>query len=302
MSNIEFVAEFTTNHMGNLNVLLKMAEEAAKAGATFIKMQKKEVGSFYSQEKLNLPYKSPYGKTYRDYRSLFEFTDEDYIRFGKKCDELNIEWFSTVQDIPSLEWMLKYDLRMYKIASSNAMNKELIDGVRASVPKDKEIVVSVAGRTIEEISWIANQFVDYKLNILHCIAEYPCKNENLKLGNIEVLVNEFASDNIKIGYSGHEEGVLPSLAAIDRGAKMIERHFCLSRHSFVHHIECSLEPDEFQYMVNASKEGDLKDLYLKYLPPISFESNFRMSKQEKSFLLEQTYSHQYIDPVAGVKL
>ena len=64
--------------MGNLNVLLKMVEEAAKAGATFIKMQKKEVESFYSSEKLNMPYNSPYGKTYREYRSLVEFSDEDY--------------------------------------------------------------------------------------------------------------------------------------------------------------------------------------------------------------------------------
>ena len=36
----EFIAEFTTNHMGNLNVLLRMVEEAAACGATYIKMQK----------------------------------------------------------------------------------------------------------------------------------------------------------------------------------------------------------------------------------------------------------------------
>ena len=55
------VAEFTTNHMGNLNVLLRMVEEAKRAGATIIKMQKKDVETFYSQEKLNGKFESPYG-------------------------------------------------------------------------------------------------------------------------------------------------------------------------------------------------------------------------------------------------
>ena len=46
-----FVAEFTTNHMGNLNLLLKMAESAKYAGADYIKMQKKNVETFYTKEK-----------------------------------------------------------------------------------------------------------------------------------------------------------------------------------------------------------------------------------------------------------
>ena len=65
-----FVAEFTTNHMGNLNVLLRMVEGAAAAGCSLIKMQKKDVDSFYSAEKLASPYESPYGKTYGDYRQI----------------------------------------------------------------------------------------------------------------------------------------------------------------------------------------------------------------------------------------
>ena len=49
----DFVAEFTTNHMGNLNVLLRMVERAVWAGCSYIKMQKKDVESFYSKEKLD---------------------------------------------------------------------------------------------------------------------------------------------------------------------------------------------------------------------------------------------------------
>jgi len=63
MDGIRFIAEFTTNHLGNFNLLLKMLEKAVWAGCSAIKMQKKDVFSFYSPEKLRTPYKSPYGKT-----------------------------------------------------------------------------------------------------------------------------------------------------------------------------------------------------------------------------------------------
>ena len=84
VNRTKFVAEFTTNHMGNLNVLLRMAERAAEAGCDLIKMQKKDVESFYSQAKLDAPYESPYGHTYRDYRSIFEFGVEDFGRFDRR--------------------------------------------------------------------------------------------------------------------------------------------------------------------------------------------------------------------------
>ena len=74
---MKFTAEFTTNHLGNYNLLISMLHKAKETGATFVKMAKKDVESFYSKEKLNSPYKSPYGNSYRDYRKIFEF-DKKY--------------------------------------------------------------------------------------------------------------------------------------------------------------------------------------------------------------------------------
>lgn len=262
-----FVAEFTTNHMGNFNLLIEMAKDAKTSGANYIKMQRKDVESFYTQEKLNSEYLSPYGKTYREYRKIFEFTNEDFERFDTLCKDIGIKWFTTIQDIPSMREMLKFDLPMYKIASCNSNNKEFLAAIKANVPKDKILVISVAGRRLEDIEKIIKQFDGYKLYILHCVAEYPCLPEHLHLGNIKRLKQEFENSDIKIGYSGHETGFIPSLAAIDFGASLVERHFCKSRNSFVHHIECSLEPNEFVEMIKYSKTENLKHLYEQYLPP-----------------------------------
>ena len=89
------------------------------------------------------------------------------------------------------------------------------------------------------------------------------------------MKREFGDERIKIGYSGHETGIEPSLAAIALGAEMVERHFALSRRSFVHHIECSLEPDEYQRMVAIARS--VKDLtpYIEEAAERSARRQFR---------------------------
>lgn len=289
-----FVAEFTTNHMGNLNVLLRMVDRAAEAGCDLIKMQKKDVGTFYSREKLDASYTSPYGQTYRDYRTVFEFEREDFARFDARCRQRGVGWFATVQDPPSLEFLLGWDLPYYKVASSNARNRPLLDEVARRVPRDKGIVVSVAGCTFAEIEATLSAFPHHRVWLLHCVARYPCPPEALRLGNLDVLRRRFASERVHIGYSGHEEGLAASFAAAELGAEMIERHFCLSRHSFVHHIECSLEPAEFAELVRVVRSDEpLADRH-EELPDEAFASGFGMTPEEREFLVEQSYGRKHV--------
>lgn len=305
MKDIRYIAEFTTNPMGNFNLLMKMAERAAEAGCSLIKMQKKDVKTFYKPEKLAMKYDSPYGKTYGEYREMFEFGEEDFARFDKKCKQLGVGWFSTVQDIPSLEFLLKFDLPIFKVASTNIRNEDLLRAIVGTVPKSKEIVVSTAGATLGEINKAVEMLSGYRhLTILHCVAEYPCSYNDVKLGNIPELIRRYQSPSVDIGYSGHEEGYIPTLAAIALGAKMVERHFCVSRHSFVHHIECSLEPDEFHDMVQtveAAPDRGALTHYIDQLPEDALKCNFGMSEMERDFLIDQKYGHKYINDKAEMR-
>jgi len=291
----KFVCEFTTNHMGNLHLALRMAEKAAWAGCDYVKMQKKDVETFYTEAKLDSRFTSPYGKTYRDYRTIFEFSKEDFDRFDRKCKELGIPWFATAQDVPSLEFLLKYyDLDLYKVASTNSRNLPFLRFVAENVPKDKTIVISVGGSTLDEIEESLSIVSDHRMCLLHCVSEYPCPPEKLRLGNIEVLQKEFGDARVSIGFSGHEEGIVGTLAAVDLGATLVERHFTLSRHSFVHHIECSLEPEEYKRLIEIARSGsDLNGLYSD-LPSEAFESSFGMSVVEEDFLVRNKYGRMYL--------
>jgi N-acetylneuraminate synthase len=207
---------------------------------------------------------------------------------------MGVGWFSTVQDIPSLHFMLQFDVSTFKIASSNARNRPLLEECARVIPTTKELVISVAGSTPQQIEEALAIFPSHKIWLLHCVAQYPCPVDKLRLGNIGEMRRRFASDRVRIGYSGHEEGVTPSLAAVAMGAEMVERHFCLSRHSFVHHIECSLEPDEFRLMVDSATSPEKIEAARASLPATAFENHFGMTEREKSFLVEQTYGNRYL--------
>ena len=122
---MKFTAEFTTNHLGNYNMLISMLHKAKEAGATFVKMQKKDVESFYSKEKLNSPYKSPYGSSYKDYRKIFEFDKIQFDMFDAECKKINMPWFTTVQDELSIDFMKDYNIDIFKVASVNSYNKKI---------------------------------------------------------------------------------------------------------------------------------------------------------------------------------
>lgn len=293
------VAEFTTNHLGNLNLLMRMVDAAATAGCDLIKMQKKDVASFYSPEKLATRYDSPYGRTYRDYREVFEFDREDFLRLDEHCRARNVRWFATAQDVPSLAFLLEFHPPLIKVASCNARNVPFLKEVAVTVDPAVPLVVSVAGSTLDEIERVVDLYAGRRLWLLHCVAEYPCAPHRLRLGNIVELQRRFGGPDVSIGYSGHEVSIEASLAAVDLGAQMVERHFCLSRHSFAHHIECSLEPDEFARLVELARDPVRRRTGRAMLDPRAFDSDFGMTDVERQFLVAQTYGRDHLGNESG---
>lgn len=283
------VAEFTTNHMGNLNVLLEMVRQAKWAGADFIKMQKKNVEEFYTPEKLNSAFPSPYGHTYHDYRKIFEFNHRDFVVFDEFCREIGIKWFATGQDCDSVNFLNDFHLPFMKIASCKARDQEFLQYIDNTCNPDMGIVVSVAGAELEDIDYIVDFFEQRVVYVQQCTATYPCPPQDLYLGNIPFLKERYG-DNARVGYSGHEVGWAPTLLAAYLGAEIIERHFCLSRHSFVHHIECALEPQEFKDMVDA----------IHTLPKMA-GLKFGMKESEERFLVKGQYGTDFL-PGSGSKM
>ena len=74
---------------------------------------------------------------------------------------------------------------------------------------------------------------------MHTNSTYPSLVEDINLSCINTLKNKF---NCKVGYSGHESHVSPSVAAWVLGANYIERHITLDRSMWGSDHVASVEP------------------------------------------------------------
>ena len=73
---------------------------------------------------------------------------------------------------------------------------------------------------------------------MHCVSTYPMKPNDANLLTINSLKNRYKCD---IGYSGHENGIAISLAAVCLGISSLERHITLDRTMYGSDQSASLE-------------------------------------------------------------
>lgn len=235
------IAEVGHNHGGSVETAKQMIHAAADAGAHAVKFQKRDNATLYSQALLDQPYdnENSYGPTYGAHRDALELTADDFRALQGVAGYREVTCFSTAFDEPSAD--LLADLRMpaYKIASGSLTDLDLLTHIARI---KKPIILSTGGGTMRDIDRAVNAIVPInpELALLHCTASYPCAFEELNLRCIPVLRKEYP--NLVIGWSGHDNGIAMSVAAYVLGARIIERHFTLSRASKGTDHGFSLEP------------------------------------------------------------
>jgi sialic acid synthase SpsE len=84
------------------------------------------------------------------------------------------------------------------------------------------------------------------VSLLHCTSQYPTPYSEVNLKAMDTLLSAFGLD---IGYSDHTEGILIPVAAVARGAKIIEKHFTLDRNLPGPDHKASLEVSDLKRMV-----------------------------------------------------
>jgi len=117
-SKVFVIAEIGINHNGDINIAKELILMAKKSGCDAVKFQKRTIEIVYSEEELNKPRESPWGATQRDQKIGLEFSKKEYDEIDKFCKNINIIWFASAWDIPSLEFLDQYNLKYNKIASA----------------------------------------------------------------------------------------------------------------------------------------------------------------------------------------
>jgi N-acetylneuraminate synthase len=220
-----FIAEIGINHNGDLQVAKKLMDAAFACGWQCVKFQKRTPEICVPENQKNVLKDTPWGKiTYLEYKYKVEFGLEEYSYIDKYCKEKPILWTASVWDIPSLEFIMHYDVPFVKIPSAKLTESELLSEAAKS---GKTIMLSTGMSTIEEIDEAVNLLEKHSNGnyiLMHTNSTYPTPPEDINLSIIKFLKDRY---NCLVGYSGHEYDLEPSVIAVALGAKIIERHITL---------------------------------------------------------------------------
>lgn len=225
-TNPFLIAEIGINHNGDLQIAKRLIDAAFATGWDSVKFQKRTPELSVPEKQKSVMRDTPWGKmTYLEYKKRIEFQKKEYDYIDFYCKEKPIMWSASPWDIPSLEFLLQYDVPYIKIASATITNIELL---KMATKSRKPLLVSTGMSTIEEIDRavdILETCGEGNYILLHTNSDYPTPLQDLNLKRIETLKNRY---HCLVGYSGHEQNVEPSVIAACMGAKVIERHVTVS--------------------------------------------------------------------------
>lgn len=243
--SIFIIAEIGINHNGDLQIAKKLIDGAIFAGCDAVKFQKRTVEKVYSKEELDKPRESPWGTTIRDQKLGLEFGKEEYDEIDRYAKERGIPWFASAWDIESQEFLRRYNLRYNKVPSALLTHHELL---KMAAEEKRYTFISTGMSTTEEIGAAVDIFrkADCPFELMHCNSCYPMKDEDANLRLIPELRKRF---NCKVGYSGHEVGLIVACAAAVLEATSIERHITLDHSMYGSDQAASIEIMGFHRLV-----------------------------------------------------
>jgi sialic acid synthase SpsE len=258
-NKVLIVAELTNNHLGEINRLVEMVHRAKEAGADLIKIQKRDVDTFYSQEKLSSYYWSPFGKTLRDYRKGVELDEEKLQILSETCKSLNIDWFCSVLDYPSFETIMKFNPKLIKIPSTISNHRDFHHQVAMAYKGTIVISTGFTDKSYED--YVLNTFAANKqIYLLHCISAYPTAIHDCNVSVVRHYA-DLANQNPSIipGYSSHDLGSFASVLAVASGARMLEKHVKLGDVDWVHFdkVALDLKTDSFKKYVKDIRDAEI---------------------------------------------
>lgn len=253
MSKVIIIAEAGVNHNGDINLAMRLIEEAARAGADYVKFQTFKAQNLVA---INAP-KADYQKaatslspaeSQLEMLQKLELSLNDHIKLIKHCQLNNIRFLSTGFDLESLDMLNKLGMDFFKIPSGEITNLPLLEKIAGF---NKPVVLSTGMSTLEEIGSAIQVLINKGVNkeeltVLHCTTEYPAPFDEVNLNAMLTIRDTFG---VNPGYSDHTPGIEIPVAAVAMGAKIIEKHFTMDRSLPGPDHKASLEPDELTEMV-----------------------------------------------------
>ncbi|MBX9852778.1 MAG: pseudaminic acid synthase [Cytophagaceae bacterium] len=251
------IAELSANHNQKLEVALDTVKAAKDVGADAIKLQ------HYTPDTITIDCDNKYFQinqgTLWDGTTLYKLYKEAFMpwewteKIMRAAEDNGLICFSSPFDFTAVDFLEKFNVPAYKIASFEITDIPLIEYVAA---KGKPVIISTGIATMEEIELAmetCRKAGNSQVALLKCTSSYPAPLSEMNLNTIPDMKERF---KVVIGLSDHSLGTTIPVAAVALGAKIIEKHFILDKSVGGPDAAFSLEPHEFKSMVQAVRDSE----------------------------------------------
>lgn len=248
---VYIIAEAGVNHNGDVNIAKKLCLAAKEAGANAIKFQTWVTEKIITKNVKQASYQM---KNTRNENSQFdmlkplELSYNEFREVKAYCDNIDIQFVSTADEKDSLDFLIEIGIPFIKVGSGDIGN---ISYLRYIGTKHMPVILSTGMSSLADVEFSVRALRDggaADIVLLHCTTNYPCPYDSVNLYAMDTLRNAFG---LPVGYSDHTIGIEVSIAAVARGAQVIEKHFTLDRSMEGPDHLASTEPKEFKKMVEA---------------------------------------------------
>ncbi len=249
------VAELSANHRQDINIAKETIYAMKESGADAVKLQT------YTPDTITIDCDNEYFRikqgTLWDGKTLYELYKEAYTpwewhyELKELAKKLGLVFFSTPFDRTAVDFLEELDVPCYKIASFEITDIPLIE---YAASKGRPMIISTGIATLTDIEEAVNacrRSGNNDIVLLKCTSAYPAPLEDVNLKTIPNIRETF---NCAVGLSDHTLGISVPVAAVALGARMIEKHFILSKDIDSPDKAFSLVPDEFALMVKSVRE------------------------------------------------
>jgi N-acetylneuraminate synthase len=281
--SVYIIAEAGVNHNGSMDLAFKMIDAAVEAGVDGVKFQTFNVEQLVAATAQKASYQKMAGQADETQGEMLEklvISESDHLALKAHCQEQNIDFLSTPFDCGSLDFLInQLGLKNIKLSSGAITHGPLL---LAAGQSGANIVLSTGLSNLGEVEQAlmilaygllnrslppslkgfsqayatkeGQQLLQDKVTLLHCTTQYPAPVEDINLRAMDVLRKAFG---LNVGFSDHSLGISAPLAAVARGARVIEKHFTLDKTMPGPDHKASLGVEELQDMVRGIREVEL---------------------------------------------
>jgi len=251
------IGEIGVNHNGSVEVAKKLIDVAVKSGADAVKFQTFNADRLVTRTAKKATYQienDPSKDSQYEMLKKLELSSKDLVDCKKYCDANKILFLSTPFDELASDLLEDVGVAGFKISSGDLTNLPLLKHIAS---KKLPMIISTGMANMSEIEEAVQSIQTHMIGglaILHCVSNYPAAPAEANLRAMDSIRHAFACP---VGWSDHTLGDEISVAAVARGAKIIEKHFTLDISMDGPDHKASLEPEDFADFVRKIRNVSL---------------------------------------------